>query len=180
MSTLDNTASAIHLTTHPDKPVSQRLVSLDAFRGLTMLLMVLVNNGGGPQSYSQLEHSAWNGWTLTDTVFPSFIWIVGVAITLALGRKLEAGEARSKLLPKIFQRAAILYVLGLLVYAFPDFSLSHQRLLGVLQRIAICYLVASIIYLYSGLRAQIVWIVSLFVVYWAMMAFIPVPWLRRR
>ncbi len=175
MSTLDNTASAIHLATHPEKPVSQRLVSLDAFRGITMLLMVLVNNGGGPQSYSQLEHSAWNGWTLTDTVFPSFIWIVGVAITLALGRKLEAGEPPSKLLPKIFQRAAILYVLGLLVYAFPDFSLSHQRLLGVLQRIAICYLVASIIYLYSGLRAQIVWIVSLFAVYWAMMAFIPVP-----
>ena len=77
--------------------------------------------------------------------------------------------------PKIFQRAAIIYFLGLLVYAFPHFSLSHQRLLGVLQRLAICYLAASIIYLYSGLRTQIIWIVSLFAAYWAMMSFIPVP-----
>jgi len=130
-----------------------------------MLLMVLVNNAGGPQSYSQLRHSAWNGWTLTDTVFPSFLWIAGVAITLA----------RAKPLKTIFRRAVILYVLGLLVYAFPNFSLSHQRLLGVLQRIAICYLAASVIYLYSGVRAQIIWLVSLFSAYWLMMAFIDVP-----
>jgi predicted acyltransferase len=176
MSTLDSSrARAISVAGRFVKPASQRLLSLDAFRGLTILFMVLVNNGGGPQSYSQLEHAAWNGWTLTDTVFPSFIWIVGVAITLALGRKLESGELPSKLLPKIFQRAAILYVLGLLVYAFPVLSLSHQRLLGVLQRIAICYLAASVIYLYSGLHAQIVWIVSLFAVYWIMMSFLPVP-----
>lgn len=175
MSTLDSSASVVPLAGQLEKPISKRLISLDAFRGLTMLFMVLVNNGGGPQSYSQLEHAAWNGWTMTDTVFPSFIWIVGVAITFSLGRKLEAGEARTQLLPRIFQRAAVLYILGLLIYAFPDFSLSHQRLLGVLQRIAICYLVASIIYLYSGLRAQIVWIVSLFAVYWMMMSFVPVP-----
>jgi len=140
-----------------------------------MLFMVLVNNGGGPQSYRPLNHAEWNGWTPTDTVFPSFLWIVGVAITLALGRRLEAGEEKSKLLKIAFRRAFVLYVLGLLTYAFPHFSLSHQRLLGVLQRIAICYLIASIIYLYTGVRAQIVWIVSLFAVYWAMMAFINVP-----
>jgi predicted acyltransferase len=136
---------------------------------------VLVNNGGGPQSYPPLNHSAWNGWTLTDTVFPSFLWIVGVAITLSLGRRVEAGDAPSKLLGKIFRRSVIIYVLGLLVYAFPNFSLSHQRLLGVLQRIAICYLVASFIYLYSSVRAQIIWIVLLFSVYWMMMAFVTVP-----
>jgi predicted acyltransferase len=159
----------------PEPPVPARLVSLDAFRGLTMLFMVLVNDGGGPVSYPPLEHSAWNGWTLTDTVFPSFLWIAGVAITLALGRRLAAGEARGQLLKIVFRRAVIIYVLGLLVYAFPHFSLSHQRLLGVLQRIAICYLAASIIYLYCGVRAQIIWIVSLFAAYWAMMAFIDVP-----
>ena len=158
------------------EPAKQpRLLSLDAFRGITMLLMVLVNNGGGPVSYGQLNHSAWDGWTLTDMVFPSFLWIAGVAITLALGRRLTAGESRSALLKVVFRRAVIIYVLGLLVYAFPHFSLSHQRLLGVLQRIAICYLAASIIYLYCGVRAQIIWIVSLFAVYWIMMAFINVP-----
>ena len=140
-----------------------------------MLLMVLVNNGGGSPSYAPLEHSEWNGWTLTDTVFPSFLWIVGVAITLSLGRRLEAGHSPSELLPKIFRRSVILYALGLLVYAFPDFSLSHQRLLGVLQRIAICYLIASVIYLYNGVRTQIAWIVFLFAVYWFMMTFISVP-----
>ena len=151
--------------TEPAAPA--RLLSLDAFRGLTMLLMVLVNNGGGPLSYAQLCHS--------DTVFPSFVWIVGVAITLALGRRLEAGVARGALLKIVFRRAAILYFLGLLVYAFPHFSLAHQRLLGVLQRIAICYLSASLIYLYTSVRAQIIWIVSLFGAYWLMMAFVNVP-----
>jgi predicted acyltransferase len=159
----------------PEPAVPARLLSLDAFRGLTMLFMVLVNNGGGPISYPPLQHSEWNGWTLTDTVFPSFLWIAGVAITLALGRRLEAGEAKGKLLKIAFRRALIIYVLGLLVYAFPHFSLSHQRLLGVLQRIAIGYLAASIIYLYCGVRAQIIWIISLFAAYWAMMAFIDVP-----
>jgi predicted acyltransferase len=140
-----------------------------------MLLMVLVNNGGGPQSYTQLEHSAWNGWTLTDTVFPSFLWMVGVAITLSLGKRLEAGDAPSSLIPKIAKRSLILYCLGLLVYAFPHISLSHQRLLGVLQRIAICYLIASVIFLYTSVRAQILWIVGLFAAYWALMIFVPVP-----
>ncbi len=155
--------------------MTNRLLSLDAFRGATMLLMVLVNNGGGDQSYRQLEHSAWNGWTLTDTVFPSFLWIVGVAITLSLGKRLEAGTRPAQLLSKIFRRSVILYVFGLLVYAFPDLSLSHQRLLGVLQRIAICYLAASLIYLYCGVRAQLIWLAALFVSYWLLMTLVPVP-----
>ena len=153
----------------------QRLLSLDAFRGATMLLMVLVNNGGGPHSYPPLEHSAWNGWTLTDTVFPSFLWIVGVAITLSLGRRLQLGDTPRQLLPRIFRRAVILYVLGLLVYVYPALSLSHQRFLGVLQRIAICYLIASVIYLYTGIRTQLLCIAVLFAVYWLMMAYISVP-----
>jgi predicted acyltransferase len=152
-----------------------RLLSLDAFRGAVMLLMVLVNNAGGPLSYAPLEHSAWHGWTLTDTVFPSFLWIAGVAITLSLGKQLEAGVAPGQLLPKILRRSVLLYVLGLAVYAFPAFSLQHQRLLGVLQRIAICYLIASIIFLYTGIRAQIACIIGLFAAYWLLMALAPVP-----
>jgi predicted acyltransferase len=159
----------------PSVKSEQRLLSLDIFRGATILLMVLVNNAGGSVSYRQLEHSRWNGWTLTDCVFPAFLWIVGVAITLSLGKRLRFGNSPPQLLPKIFRRAAILYILGLLIYVYPTFSISHQRLLGVLQRIAICYLIASLIYLYTGVRTQIAVILLLFVWYWMMMTLIPVP-----
>jgi predicted acyltransferase len=155
--------------------VTQRLVSLDAFRGATMALMVLVNNPGGSHPYWPLEHSDWNGWTPTDVVFPSFMWIVGVAMTLSLHRRMEAGASRAELFLQAFRRAAILFVLGLVSYAYPDFSLSTQRLLGVLQRIAICYLIAAAIYLTTRIRGQIIWIVSLLAGYWLMMTLIPVP-----
>lgn len=69
----------------------ERLVSLDAFRGLTMMLMVLVNNAGSGAIYYQFKHSSWNGWTIADTIFPSFLWIVGVAITLSLGARINRG-----------------------------------------------------------------------------------------
>ncbi|MGD0579399.1 MAG: DUF5009 domain-containing protein [Bryobacteraceae bacterium] len=157
--------------------VAQRLVSLDAFRGATMALMVLVNNSGDwRHTYAPLSHSSWNGWTITDVVFPSFLWIVGVAITLSLGARLARGIAKSKLMLQVLRRAAILYVLGLLCYLLPNFDFGAMRLLGVLQRIAICYLIASAIYLYAPrLRTQILWIVSLLAGYWLIMALIPVP-----
>ncbi len=138
--------------------------------------MVVVNNAGnGRDSYLPLRHAEWHGWTLTDTVFPSFLWIVGVAITLSLGKQLALGVPRGKILAKVFRRAAILFVLGLAVYAFPDFNLGTQRIMGVLQRIAICYLAASAIFLFTGVRAQILWIAGLLAAYWAMMTLIPVP-----
>jgi len=154
----------------------QRLVSLDAFRGLTMALMVLVNNpGSGRDCYFQLRHSDWHGWTLTDTVFPSFLWIVGVAITLSLGRRLAQGVSRQRLLLQACRRAAILFCLGLAIYAFPHFNLGTQRILGVLQRIAICYLIVSALYLYTGLRGQIAWLCGLLAAYWVLMTMVPVP-----
>ncbi|MGA2577021.1 MAG: DUF5009 domain-containing protein [Bryobacteraceae bacterium] len=157
------------------QPAASRLVSLDVFRGATMALMVLVNNAGdGAHSYGPLQHSDWNGWTLTDTVFPAFLWIVGVAITLSLGKRMEAGIARGHLFAQVLRRAAILYVLGLIVYAYP-LNLSTQRWFGVLQRIAICYLIASAIYLTTGVRGQLIWIGSLLAVYWMIMKLVPVP-----
>ncbi|MDX1984042.1 MAG: DUF5009 domain-containing protein [Bryobacteraceae bacterium] len=154
----------------------QRLTSLDAFRGATIALMVLVNTPGtGSAVYGPLRHAEWDGWTITDVVFPSFVWIVGVAITLALGRRLQQGVAKSALLRQAVKRAAILFTLGLLVYAFPKFDVSTFRILGVLQRIAICYLAASVIYLYCSLRAQLAVTAALLGVYWAAMKLIPVP-----
>ena len=154
---------------------STRLTALDAFRGAVMLLMVIVNDGGGPLSYGQLEHSAWNGWTLTDAVFPSFLWIVGVAITLSLGKRLQAGVAPSSMVPQILRRAVILYLLGFCLYLAPNFDLSHSRFLGVLQRIAICYLLASLLYLYTGVRTQLAVIVGLMLCYLGLMFWAPVP-----
>ena len=141
-----------------------------------MALMVLVNDpGNGRAAYGPLQHSEWNGWTITDVVFPSFLWIVGVALTLSLGKQVAAGAPRSRLFAQVFRRALILYALGLFLYGFPKFDLSTLRLLGVLQRIAICYCIAALIYLTSGIRAQIVWIVSLLTAYWLIMTLIPVP-----
>jgi predicted acyltransferase len=168
-----STASAARTSEPGTAP--QRLVSLDAFRGATMALMVLVNTpGDGRNVYAPLRHAEWNGWTPTDVVFPSFLWIVGVAMTLSLGRRVAAGVSRAQLFGQAFRRAVILYVLGLLIYAYPGLNLSTQRLLGVLQRIAICYLAAAAIYLTARIRGQIVWIVSLLVGYWLMMMLIPV------
>src|SRR5215472_1708396 len=157
-------------------PSTQRMVSLDAFRGCVMAFMIMVNNNGSERdAYAQLRHSAWHGWTLTDTVFPSFVWIVGVAITLSLGKRLAAGVPRSQLLVTALRRAAILFVLGMAVYAFPHFNPSTQRILGVLQRIAICYLIASAIFLWCGVRGQIAWLAGLLAAYWLLMTYAPVP-----
>jgi len=160
-----------------DSPAqSSRLVSLDAFRGATIALMVLVNTAGDYRHvYAPLQHAEWHGWTITDVVFPSFLWIVGVAMTLSLGKRVAAGVPRRKLFLSVLRRALILYVLGLVIYGFPRYDLSTLRLLGVLQRIAICYVAAAAIYLTTGIRAQVAWIVALLVSYWMLMTLVPVP-----
>jgi predicted acyltransferase len=159
-----------------NRPLKERLVSLDAFRGAIMALMVLVNTpGDGDHTYAPLRHAEWNGWTPTDVVFPSFLWIVGVAMTLSMAKRLAAGASHAQIFAQAFRRALILYVLGIIVYVYPGFDLSTQRVLGVLQRIAICYLIATAIYLNTRLRGQILWIVSLLGGYWLLMAFVPVP-----
>jgi predicted acyltransferase len=159
-----------------EQRVSERLVSLDAFRGATMALMVLVNNAGdGKHVYGPLEHAAWHGWTITDTVFPSFMWIVGVAITLSMGKRKAAGGSRMDLMKQALRRGFIIYCLGLLVYMFPRFDFSTMRVLGVLQRIGICYVAATAIYLTTKVRGQVLWIAGLLAGYWAVMAFAPVP-----
>lgn len=163
---MSKTPSGIH---------SERLVSLDAFRGLTMSLMVLVNTAGSDAIYRQLAHAPWHGWTVADTVFPSFLWIAGLTITLSLGRKVASGAPRRELLRQAFRRSMILYSLGLLIYVAPRFDLSTQRLLGVLQRIAICYLIASTIFLFTRWRAQVAWTVGLLALYWILLLCIPVP-----
>ena len=153
-----------------------RLTALDAFRGATMAFMVLVNNpGNGHFSYAPLKHAEWDGWTPTDVVFPSFVWIVGIAITLSLGKRLEQGATKSTILANAAKRALIIFVLGLLVYAVPDFDPLTFRIPGVLQRIAICYFITVAIYLNTDWRGQLAAAFALMAVYWALMMYAPVP-----
>jgi predicted acyltransferase len=154
----------------------KRLVALDAFRGATIALMVLVNTpGDGRHVYWPLEHARWHGWTPTDAVFPSFLWIVGVALTLSLGKRLAAGDSKGLIMARAARRAAILYAFGVFLYLMPDFDFHTARILGVLQRIAICYLAGAAIWLWFGVRGQVAWLVGLFAAYWGLMTFAPVP-----
>lgn len=167
------TVATEHPVANLDK--AKRLASLDAFRGLTVAFMVLVSNPGSLAIYRPLDHSPWHGWTITDVVFPSFLWIVGVAITLSLGKRLERGATRGRIFAQACRRALILYLLGLLIYAIPNFDFATLRWLGVLQRIAICYLVATALFLTARLRTQILWLCGILVAYWLAMKLVPVP-----
>src|SRR5207244_2516605 len=130
---------------------SQRLLSLDVFRGLTIAAMLLVNNPGTWEHvYPPLEHASWNGWTPTDLVFPFFLFIVGVATALSLGRLAEAGAPRREIFRKAAIRAAIIFGLGLALQGFPHYDLPHLRIPGVLQRIAIAYLMTAVIVMVTG------------------------------
>lgn len=221
-----------------------RLTSLDAFRGLALAGMILVNNPGSwAHLYAPLRHAEWHGWTPTDLVFPAFLFIVGVAIPLAFDRRRAGGESRGLLLLHVFRRAVTLFALGLVlsgvtntyingrgptgahwhlitpyvltvvaltllwpaegriarqgwsahglrifaaiaallvaVFAFlyflPDFHASHQRVPGVLQRIAVCYLAASLIVLFFGVPGRLFWTFACLVGYWAIVRYVSPP-----
>ncbi|QQS48613.1 MAG: DUF5009 domain-containing protein [Acidobacteriota bacterium] len=155
-----------------------RMVSLDVFRGLTIAGMVLVNNPGAWDAvYSPLQHAAWHGWTPTDLVFPFFVFIVGTAIPLAFQKRVAVGGSQRDLYVKIFRRSALIFIIGLILNAIPSqwMTPSELRIPGVLQRIALCYLFASIIYLRTGLRGQVIISVALLLGYWVVMKTVPAP-----
>jgi len=212
---------------------SDRLISLDVFRGMTIAGMVLVNNPGTwSMIYGPLKHAEWHGITPTDYIFPFFLFIVGVAIPIALGRRIELGATKDTYL-KIFSRATTIFAVGLMMSAIPFFdfakteipyalkifivlgytaalflylwgktkialiaaatciavtlgfwlagflivpyNIAGMRIPGVLQRIAICYLVVSIIFLHTNWKQQSMIGAALLLVYWALMTLVPVP-----
>ena len=153
-----------------------RLTSLDAFRGLTIAGMILVNDPGSWDFvYPPLRHAEWHGWTPTDLVFPFFVFIVGVSISLSLSRPKTDGEEKRALHLKIFRRSILIFALGLLLRLIPHFDFASVRILGVLQRIALCYLFAALLYLHLGSRGRLGAAVMLLAGYWAALKFIPVP-----
>ena len=154
---------------------SSRLNSLDVFRGATIAAMILVNNPGNDFAFAPLKHAAWNGWTPTDLIFPFFLFIVGVSLVLSFRSRIDRGESKQTLIVHTLRRSVIIFLIGLFLNGFPYFNLSTWRVAVVLQRIAIAYLAAAIITLYSGTRGIVMWIAGLLIGYWLVMRFVPVP-----
>ncbi|HEU4439562.1 MAG TPA: heparan-alpha-glucosaminide N-acetyltransferase domain-containing protein, partial [Methylomirabilota bacterium] len=153
-----------------------RLQSLDVFRGLTIAAMLLVNNPGSwSHVYPPLEHVPWDGWTPTDLVFPFFLFIVGITTVFSLGGLMERGATGRQLFRKVLIRSIIIFALGLALQGFPEYDLHTIRVPGVLQRIALSYLIAATIVLWTGVRGQCVALILLLVGYWVLMTRVPVP-----
>ena len=155
---------------------NQRLLSLDVLRGLTIAGMIIVNDPGDWGAvYAPLLHTPWHGITPTDLVFPFFLFIVGVSIVLAYSKRLQHGDAPRPMHAKNYKRSAMIFGLGLFLALFPEFDFANIRIPGVLQRIAIVFLVCSLLFLHSDWRRQ-AWIAGICLVgYWLTMALIPVP-----
>ncbi|MFA9390012.1 MAG: acyltransferase family protein [Prolixibacteraceae bacterium] len=155
---------------------SKRLISLDALRGFTIAGMILVNMPGDwGHTYGLLKHAHFNGLTLADLVFPFFLFIVGASIVLALKKRLDAGVQKAGLIKKIVSRTLIIFLLGLLLnWITSDFS-PELRIAGVLQRIAICYLVGSLLFIYTSQTVQVIIGLVFLLGYWMLSVFVPVP-----
>jgi len=152
----------------------QRFLPLDVFRGMTICFMIIVNTPGGP-SYWPLEHAVFNGFTPTDLVFPSFLFAVGNAISFSMRKYEELGT--SAVLTKILKRTFLIFLIGYLLSWFPFFHqtdsgtwvfnpLSHTRILGVLQRIALCYGIASLMIHFLSRNTVIALSVVFLLGYW--------------
>src|SRR5262245_20967529 len=161
-----------------------RLRSIDVFRGATIEAMVLVNAQFSHEaSYRQLAHAAWSGWTFADTIFPCFLFIVGVSLVLSTVSRMARGEGRAHVLVHAVRRSLLIFACGVVIdylrvptSEFPFIGLeAHLQLTGVLQKIAVCYLAAFLIYLGTGLRGVIVAIVSLNFLYLGLLHYFPVP-----
>jgi len=153
-----------------------RLLSLDVFRGMTIAGMILVNDAGDwSHIYWPLEHAEWNGWTPTDLIFPFFLFIVGVSMVLSFDVRRERGATRRHLLLHSLKRSAIIFALGLFLNGYPRFDLATIRVAGVLQRIAVVYLIASVLVLFMSRMSRMVIAAALLIGYFMLMRFIPVP-----
>jgi predicted acyltransferase len=167
-------------------PPENRLVSIDALRGLTMLFII-----GGEGIFNSLfkiwpnpvtealsknmEHAGWEGFYFYDQIFPMFLFLVGLLIPIVILRSREKGKTDNEILMHVSKRTAVLILLGLATYGFLRFDWPAMRWSSVLGRIGICYFFASLLVLYSRWRFQLFVIAFLLIGYWAAVKFIPVP-----
>lgn len=159
--------------------LKERFLALDVFRGMTICFMILVNTpGSGAEAYSPLHHATWHGFTPTDLVFPSFLFAVGNAMSFSLGKYSKISN--SAFLTKVFKRTVLIFVLGYLMYWFPFFDLNaaghiisapfrNTRIMGVLQRIALCYFFASLLVHYLSPKKVAIVSVILLIGYWLLL-----------
>ncbi len=155
---------------------SKRVISLDALRGFTIAAMVIVNDPGSwSHVYRPLEHAAWNGLTITDLIFPFFLFIVGVSISLAYSKRLQANVPRKSLYRKIIIRAINIYLLGIFLWLWPQFDFSSIRWVGVLPRISLVYLACALLFLNTSWKQQVRIGVFILLLYWIIVAYLPVP-----
>ena len=153
-----------------------RLMSVDIFRGLMVAGMILVDNpGDDARAYWPIQHAEWNGWTPADFIFPSFLFLVGISMVYSFSARLQRGESKGHIFAHAVKRALILIILGLLVNGFPVYHLKDWRIEGVLQRIAVCYLISAISVLWSDWRGQVLAICICLFGYWGLVRFVPVP-----
>src|SRR4249919_3698285 len=155
---------------------SQRLDSLDVFRGLSIAAMILVSTPGSWSAvYTPLDHALWHGWTITDLVFPFLLFAMGAAVPFALARR---RGTRRRIGTHIVRRALILFAIGLVLNAIetpPPLQWATFRIPGVLQRIAIVFLAVAWLTEHASLRAQIATAAGALLAYWAALTLIPVP-----
>jgi predicted acyltransferase len=156
-------------------PARPRLVSLDVFRGLTVMAMILVNNPGDwGHIYAPLAHAEWNGCTPTDLIFPFFLFIVGVSIVYALDSAKQVGRP-GPLLGRIARRAAVLFGLGLFASLFLDWNLTTVRIPGVLARIALVFLLCGVLFVKTTWRQQAGVLAAVLILYNVLLQLVPVP-----
>lgn len=160
------------------KPMNNtgRLISLDIFRGITIAAMILVNFPGSWEAvYAPLKHADWAGTTPTDFIFPFFLFIVGISITLSFKKQIENGKSRKQIMKKSVVRALKLFGVGLALRLLPTLDFSRFELTGVLQRISLVFLVCAVLYLYTGWRTQLITGIAILAAYWVALIVIPVP-----
>lgn len=163
---------------HAQLKPSKRLTSLDVFRGITIAGMILVNMigvAGDKNVYPPLLHADWNGFTPTDLVFPFFLFIIGVAMAFSFSKYKEGNKPTPTVYWRIIRRSLILFALGILLNGFWEYNWGSLRIMGVLQRISLTYLIASLIVLNIPRKGQ--WAIATFLLvgYWFAMSLIPVP-----
>jgi predicted acyltransferase len=188
-------ATAAASVTSARSAPAERLLSLDVFRGMTVAGMLLVNNPGSwAHIFPPLEHAKWHGWTPTDLIFPFFLFIVGVTAHLSLSSRRARGDGDGAIMRQVFRRAALIFLFGLTLTWFPGYQwgsiaslpdasfmdrvvyrLEHLRVMGVLQRIGVAYLLAMLLTLRGSWRQHLVVLAGVLLGYWALMTLVVVP-----
>lgn len=165
---------------------SGRVVSIDALRGFDMFWIIggdvffqalckLIDAPWALMLHDQLEHTAWDGFTFYDLIFPLFLFIVGVSMPFSISKRLQRGDSRKALYIHIVQRTLVLFGLGLVYSGFLGFDFEHFRWAGVLQRISICYFFAAMVFMQFKIKGQAITAGAILVGYWLIMMVVPVP-----